>query len=103
MFDFDSAALKPGAYSEMDRVAGILRDYPQTRIRVEGYTDQSGSEAYNQKLSERRAETVKNALIQRGVAARRIDAIGFGETMPISSDPAMNRRVELRIIPIERG
>lgn len=103
MFDLNSASLKPGAYSEIDRVATILRDYPETRIRVEGHTDQSGSETYNQQLSERRAMTVKNALIQRGVSDYRIDAIGFGETMPISSEPAINRRVEIRITPVEQG
>ena len=102
MFDVNSATLKPGAYSELDRVAGILRDYPQTNLRVEGHTDQSGSETYNQQLSERRAMAVKNALIQKGVADYRITAIGFGESMPISSDPAMNRRVEIRITPIEQ-
>lgn len=102
MFDLDSAALKPGAYPEMDRVAAVLRDYPETRLRVSGHTDQSGTEAYNQQLSERRAMAVKNALIQRGVADYRIDAIGFGETMPISSNAAMNRRVEIRITPVEQ-
>ena len=102
MFDLDSATLKPGAHSEIDNVANILMDYPETRLRVGGHTDQSGAEAYNQQLSERRAMTVKNVLIQRGVADYRIDAIGYGESMPISSNAAMNRRVEIRIIPVER-
>ena len=100
MFDVNSATLKPGAYSEIDRVANILQQYPDTNIRVAGHTDQSGSETYNQQLSERRAMSVKNALIQRGVADSRITAIGFGESMPISSSAAMNRRVEIRITPI---
>ncbi len=103
MFDVNSASLKPGAYAEIDRVAVVLRDYPQTRIQVAGHTDQSGSETYNQELSERRANAVKSALIQRGVADYRIDAIGFGESMPISSEPALNRRVEIRITPMEQG
>lgn len=102
MFDFDSAKLKSGAYAELDRVAGILRDYPQTQIRVEGYTDQTGSETYNQQLSERRAIAVKTALVQRGVADYRIQAIGLGESNPISSDPAINRRVEIHITPLEQ-
>ncbi|MFZ2633974.1 MAG: OmpA family protein [Desulfosalsimonadaceae bacterium] len=102
MFDLNSATLKPGAHSEIDNVANILMDYPETRLRVGGHTDQSGTEAYNQQLSERRAMTVKNVLIQRGVADYRIDAIGFGESMPISSNAAMNRRVEIRIIPVEQ-
>jgi outer membrane protein OmpA-like peptidoglycan-associated protein len=103
MFDVNSATLKPGAYAEIDRVAAVLRDYPQTRIQVAGHTDQSGSETYNQELSERRAMSVKNALVQRGVADARINTIGFGESMPISSEPAINRRVEIRITPVEQG
>jgi outer membrane protein OmpA-like peptidoglycan-associated protein len=102
MFDLNSASIKPGAYPEIDNVARILQDYPQTNIRVAGHTDASGSETYNQQLSERRAMSVKNALIQRGVADYRIEAIGFGESMPISSSAAMNRRVEIRITPIEQ-
>ena len=99
-FDFDSAVLKSGGYSEIDRVVPVLQKYNHTAIQVEGHTDQTGSEAYNQKLSEQRAETVKNALIQRGIDARRIRTVGFGESQPISSDNAMNRRVTLRIIPL---
>lgn len=102
MFDVNSASIKPGAYPEIDNVARILQDYPQTNIRVAGHTDASGSETYNQQLSERRAMAVKNALIQRGVADYRVEAIGFGESMPISSSAAMNRRVEIRITPIEQ-
>jgi outer membrane protein OmpA-like peptidoglycan-associated protein len=101
MFDVNSATLKPGAYAELDRVATVLRDYPQTKILVSGHTDQSGSETYNQELSERRAMSVKNALIQRGVADFRIETIGYGESMPISSEAAINRRVEIRITPVQ--
>ncbi len=100
-FDTDSDILKAGAYSEMDRVAGVLRDYPQTRIRVEGHTDSKGSDVYNQALSERRARSVANALIQRGVDPSRIEVFGYGESQPISSNDAMNRRVNIVIIPIQ--
>ncbi|MBF0258224.1 MAG: OmpA family protein [Desulfamplus sp.] len=100
-FDTDSDMLKAGAYSEMDRVSGVLRDYPQTRIRVEGHTDSKGSDVYNQELSQRRAQSVANALIQRGVDPSRIEVIGYGESQPISSDDAMNRRVNIVIIPIQ--
>ena len=99
MFDFDSSILKPGAYAELDRVAKILNNYPQTSIRVEGHTDSTGSESYNQALSERRAETVQSALVQRGVDPMRIEAVGFGESQPISSDNATNRRVNIVITP----
>lgn len=101
-FDFDSAALKPGAYAEIDRVAPVLQKYNHTAIQVEGHTDQVGSETYNQTLSEKRAETVKNALVQHGIDPRRIRYLGFGESQPISSDNAMNRRVTLRIIPLTK-
>jgi outer membrane protein OmpA-like peptidoglycan-associated protein len=103
LFDFDSAVLKPGAYAEIDRVSSVLTQYPQTAVRVEGHTDASGSEAYNQKLSERRSLAVKNALIQRGVHPARIQALGFGEAMPVSSAAALNRRVNIVIIPVEAG
>jgi outer membrane protein OmpA-like peptidoglycan-associated protein len=102
-FDFDSAVLKPGAYGEIDRVASVLNKYPQTTIRVEGHTDAAGPEAYNQPLSERRAEAVKNALVQKGVDAARIEAIGYGESQPVSSESAMNRRVSIVITPVRRG
>ncbi|MEE9614960.1 MAG: OmpA family protein [Thermodesulfobacteriota bacterium] len=101
MFDLNSSALKPGANAELDRVARILNQYPETVIRVEGHTDASGPEAYNQKLSERRADAVKNALTQRNVNPQRIATVGFGESMPISSSAAMNRRVNIVIVPVE--
>jgi outer membrane protein OmpA-like peptidoglycan-associated protein len=102
-FDFDSTQLKPGGDAELGRVATVLNNYPQTLIRVEGHTDARGSDAYNQQLSERRAEAVKQALVQRGVDPMRIQAIGFGETQPISSSDAMNRRVNIVIDPIRQG
>ena len=94
-FDFNSATLKPGANTELDRVANVLNQYPQTNIRVEGYTDQKGSEEYNLQLSERRADAVRNALIQKGIDQARISAVGFGECCPVSSDDAANRRVSM--------
>jgi outer membrane protein OmpA-like peptidoglycan-associated protein len=102
-FGFDSSTLKPGAYSEIDRVSNVLNNYPQTTIRVEGHTDSKGPEDYNQQLSERRAEAVKNAVTQRGVDPRRMQAVGYGESQPISSSDAMNRRVSIVITPIQQG
>jgi outer membrane protein OmpA-like peptidoglycan-associated protein len=102
-FDFDSADLKPGAYSELNRVANVLNDSPQTTIRVEGHTDAKGQADYNQKLSERRAMTVKNALVQRGVDPLRIDTIGYGASQIISSSDATNRRVVIVINPVRQG
>lgn len=102
-FDVNSSTLKPGAYSEVDRISKVLNNYPQTTIRVEGHTDSTGPEDYNQRLSEKRAETVKNALVQRAVDPRRINAVGYGELQPISSDNATNRRVSIVITPIQQG
>ncbi|MDY0391005.1 OmpA family protein [Desulfobulbus oligotrophicus] len=102
-FDYDSSSLKPGAYTELDRVANVLSKYPQTTIRVEGHTDARGSDQYNQQLSERRANAVKNALTQRGIDSRRIEAVGYGESQLISSSDAMNRRVNIVITPIRQG
>jgi len=99
LFDFDSSTLKPGAYAEIARVANVLNRFPQTTIRVEGHTDSKASEAYNQVLSEKRSLAVKSALTQRGVDPTRIQTVGFGESQPISSNDAMNRRVVIVIIP----
>lgn len=98
-FRYDSATLLPGGYQEVARAASVLNKYNQTRIEVAGHTDSRGSERYNKQLSMRRAEAVKNALVQQGVSPARINAVGYGESHPISSSPAMNRRVEMIIMP----
>jgi len=102
-FDYDSSQLKPGAYAELQRISDVLNRYPQTSIEIGGHTDTQGSEEYNQTLSENRAQAVKNALIQNGVTPQRMIAIGYGETRTISSDHAMNRRVEIIIVPVRQG
>ena len=104
LFDVNSAALKPGAQGTLDKMAEVMVRYPDSDILVKGHTDSTGSEKYNQELSERRATTVKNYLITRGVSAQRITAIGFGKTMPIASNDTAegrgaNRRVEIEIKP----
>lgn len=94
-FDVNSAIIKPGGVAELDRVANVLNQYPQTMIRVEGHTDQTGSEQHNLQLSERRANAVKNVLTQKGIDPGRISAVGMGECCPVSSDNAANRRVSM--------
>ena len=103
-FDFDSATVRPGLYSEIDRVATIMRNYPQTVIRVEGHTDSLGSEEYNMDLSRRRAQAVQDLLVQRGVGQHRIEIIGYGESSPVAANDSdsgrqLNRRVEIKIVP----
>jgi len=103
-FDTNSAEVRPGLYSEIDRVAGVLTQYPDTFIRVDGHTDSVGSDAYNMDLSIRRANSVKDLLVQRGIAFSRIEVMGFGETMPVATNDTeagrqLNRRVEIKIAP----
>ena len=95
LFDFDSVDLKPGAGEELDGIAKTLHNYSDTLIRVEGHTDLHGPEAYNQYLSEKRAAAVKDALVERGIDPARIEAIGFGESQPISDHHRTNRRVNI--------
>lgn len=102
-FDYDSAQLKPGAYYELRRTAGVLNRYPQTTIEVGGHTDSRGTEEYNQRLSQLRANAVKEELIRNGVSAQRISAVGYGESRSISPDHSMNRRVEILIVPVRQG
>lgn len=104
-FPLDSAELQPEGRRALDDVAGVLRDNPRTTIDVVGYTDSSGTEAYNQRLSERRAGTVAQYLERQGVQRERILASGRGESNPVASNRtpegrAQNRRVEIRINPL---
>lgn len=105
-FDYDSAIVRPGLYSEIDRISNVLIKYPQTVIRVEGHTDSTGSEIYNMNLSEERAESVKNLIVQRGVSSDRIETRAYGESTPIADNNteagrAMNRRVEIKVAPAQ--
>jgi outer membrane protein OmpA-like peptidoglycan-associated protein len=104
LFSVNSSTLLPGAYDELERVAKVLNQYPQTTMRISGHTDGTGTAEYNQKLSERRAQSVKDALVGMGVDQARMTTIGYGESKPIASNDTdsgrqQNRRVEIRIIP----
>ncbi len=104
LFPYDSYSLKPGSYDELSRVAKVLNQYPQTNIVVGGHTDSKGTEDYNQKLSERRAESVKNALSGMGVNPARMTTVGYGESKPVADNTTeagrqMNRRVQIVISP----
>jgi outer membrane protein OmpA-like peptidoglycan-associated protein len=106
-FDVDSAMLKPQFRNTLDQIAQNLQTYPDSLIDVYGHTDSTGSDQYNQALSERRAKTVADYLTMRGVSAARIRSQGYGKTMPVASNDtidgrARNRRVEIKIVPISR-
>ncbi len=104
-FDVGSSTLKPEFRATLDKVADSLIQYPNSLIDVYGHTDSTGSDAFNQTLSENRARTVMNYLIMKNVPAARIRSQGFGETMPIADNGtpegrSKNRRVEIKIVPV---
>ena len=101
LFDIDKATLKPGAREKLAKISGILLAYPGIQVQIEGHTDNTGSDEYNQRLSERRAQSVQNYLIEQDIAPEDILAVrGFGESKPVASNDAaagrqQNRRVQL--------
>lgn len=100
-FAVDSRQLLPGAHAQLDQLVSESRDHPLINFEVTGYTDSTGSPAYNLKLSQDRADSVKAYLVERGVAASRIGTKGYGEEKPIADNNtaagrAQNRRVEIR-------
>ena len=102
-FEFDSAILSEKSNGEILQIVKLLFDNPGIRIEISGHTDSTGSEDYNQKLSYNRAKSLKDALIQKGVARNRIVIIGHGSLNPLTSndtdtDRAMNRRTEIRVL-----
>lgn len=104
LFGFDSAAVSVQSRSDLQAVAGSLNRYPNTTVNVIGHTDNVGDAAYNQDLSERRAQAVAQVLIASGVSPSRLVAIGRGEDQPVASNQtssgrAANRRVEIIITP----
>ena len=99
-FDFNKYNIRPDAVPILDEAAKTLQEYGDIRVEVDGYTDAIGSDAYNEKLSLRRANAVKEYLVQHGVAASRLTVKGFGKSNPVASNAtpegrAQNRRVEL--------
>lgn len=112
LFDFNKFTLKPEAREKLAKVSGILLAYPDLKVQVEGYTDNIGSDEYNQKLSEERAGAVRDYLVAQSVPDANVTAQGFGKTNPIadnstSAGRAQNRRVEMVVsgqsIGIQQG
>ena len=108
-FAHDRSDIQPQFQSTLDQVARTLQAYPSTLIDVYGHTDSTGSDAYNQALSERRAQSVASYLTARGVQPVRIATQGYGETRLLvnpersEADRQANRRVEIRIVPATTG
>jgi outer membrane protein OmpA-like peptidoglycan-associated protein len=102
LFDTGRAELNPGAARNLDQLARFLNDHPERRIQIDGFTDNVGTEAYNQELSLRRADSVKSALISRGIDPARIGTQGYGKGFPVANNTdsggrQLNRRVEVVI------
>jgi len=100
LFDFNKYTLKTEAREKLAKVSGILLAYPGLKLQVEGYTDNIGSDEYNQKLSEQRADSVRDYLVQQSVADASVTAKGYGKQSPVADNStnggrAQNRRVEL--------
>jgi outer membrane protein OmpA-like peptidoglycan-associated protein len=100
LFDVDSAILDEAARGSLEQAGAVFQEYPKTAIVVQGHTDATGSEEYNEQLSERRAHSVESFLVGRGIEAGRLTAIGYGEGYPVAdngteSGRRANRRVDL--------
>jgi len=102
-FDFDKATLLPGYEEELEKLVDVLTDYPFVRVEIEGHTDDQGSDAYNETLSNDRAKAVADFLIKKKVEKERVSWKGYGESKPLKPNTseenrAVNRRVEFRVI-----
>ncbi len=104
-FDVDSTDIKPGFYSTLDKISAVVNKYGKTRLDIAGHTDDTGTAAYNQGLSERRAAAVESYLLTERVLPQRLRSSGYGESRPVASNTSaygrtLNRRVEITIDPI---
>lgn len=100
LFDTGSANLKAGTREKLAKVAGIFLAHPGLKMQVEGHTDSVGSEDFNQRLSQNRADSVRTYLVAQGIASGAVGTAGFGESQPVASNTTeagrqQNRRVEL--------
>jgi OOP family OmpA-OmpF porin len=101
-FDFDKSNIRADARPVLDEAIATLKAEGGVAVIAEGHTDSKGTDAYNQKLSERRANSVRDYLVRGGISAGRIKVVGYGESRPVADNKtedgrAQNRRVELRI------
>jgi len=105
-FDLNQTSIRGGFTGTLESVSLVLKEFDKTIIQIEGHTDSSGSDSYNQLLSERRAGSVRDFLLNQGIASNRTRAVGYGERYPIASNDTaagreQNRRVELTLVPMQ--
>lgn len=102
LFDFDQATLRSGAERTVEKLADFMSEYPERNILIEGFTDNIGSDWYNEDLSRKRSDAVRQALLSRGISSNRIEIIGYGKRFPVATNSTeagrqQNRRVEVII------
>jgi len=104
-FDTNQTRIRDPFYPVLDSVVKVANKFDKTALQVSGHTDSTGSDSYNQRLSEHRALSVKDYLAQRGVAPQRLTSVGYGESRPIADNGSdagrsQNRRVEIEMVPL---
>ncbi len=102
-FDFDKSDIKPEFVPVLDEAVEILKERPDIKVIIEGHTDWTGTEKYNQGLSERRAASVCNYLVEQGISQNNLETVGYGEADPVADNhtpegQSMNRRVVFKIL-----
>jgi outer membrane protein OmpA-like peptidoglycan-associated protein len=102
LFDFDKSNVKPEAAAILDRLVAFMNENKDKRVSLSGHTDNVGTDAYNQRLSERRTASVQDYVVKKGVSSERVSGQGFGESKPIADNKtregrAKNRRVEIKV------
>jgi OOP family OmpA-OmpF porin len=102
LFDFDKSNIKPEAAKILDRLVSFMKENTARTVTLSGHTDSVGTEAYNQKLSERRVASVRDYVVKQGIDGKRISGQGFGESKPIADNKtkegrSKNRRVEIKV------
>lgn len=107
-FATDQSYISSGFHSTLDAIAKVMNKYEKTYLSVEGHTDSTGKDSYNMTLSQQRAQSVKDYLVNHQIMSARISTQGYGETRPVASNDsangrALNRRVEIQIVPNTQG